>query len=182
MCQSGPACKPLMRRGIHKILMELDGYKPSEESINVGTARRFAFTLKAAPARLEVKALLAGESAQGAEIYVDDQLAGTVPATLTMPAGKHKVEVRRAGLATFAEEVSISAGSLQPLIVRFKDDPKVATAEAPPPTKALSTKTAPPAAVAKTAPPPVAEKAPPPPAVEREWRSLSSRATRATST
>lgn len=159
VCQSGPSCKPLMSRGIHKILLELDGYKTSEESINVGTTRRFSFTLKAAPARLEIKALAAGDAAQGAEIYVDGVLSGTVPTTVSVPAGKHKIEVRRSGLPNFAEEVEVTAGSVRPLVVRLQDSTKApaTAAPTPAPTKA-GAPTPPPAVVVENAAPAAPEK------------------------
>jgi hypothetical protein len=47
----------------------------------------------------------------GAEIFVDGQLAGTTPATLEVPAGKHEISIRMTGHANWAREVLALAGS-----------------------------------------------------------------------
>jgi hypothetical protein len=47
----------------------------------------------------------------GAEIYVDGELSGTSPATLHVPAGSHKVELKSAGKSVWAQQVHVYPGA-----------------------------------------------------------------------
>lgn len=47
----------------------------------------------------------------GSEIYVDNELAGTTPASLRVPIGSHKVEVKSQGKTIWAQDVRIFPGA-----------------------------------------------------------------------
>jgi hypothetical protein len=48
---------------------------------------------------------------KGAEIYVDGELSGTTPATLRVPAGSHKVELKLAGKSVWEQQVHVYPGA-----------------------------------------------------------------------
>lgn len=48
---------------------------------------------------------------QGAEIYVDGELAGTSPTTLRVPTGSHKVELKVAGKNIWEQQVRVFPGA-----------------------------------------------------------------------
>ncbi len=52
---------------------------------------------------------LAGQ--QGAEIYVDGELAGTTPTTLRVPAGSHRVELKSGGKSVWEQQVRVFPGA-----------------------------------------------------------------------
>lgn len=116
-CQSGPSCKPRLAKGTHRLILELDGYKPLEETINVSGPQTLAFTLQPAPARVDIKTLATNQAAQGGEIFIDGTLSGSVPTTIEVPAGKHMIEIRRPGFQTYTEAIEVKGGESRPLFV-----------------------------------------------------------------
>ena len=145
-CQAGPNCKPRVSKGTHRLLLELDGYKPLEESINVAGNQRFVFTMHASGGRLEVRPTSGTSSAQGAELLIDGKLSGAVPAEVEVTPGRHTIEVKRAGHNPYTQEIEVKASETRQVMVSLVEIP------APPP---------PP--VAYLPPPPVALPPPPPP-------------------
>ena len=125
-CQSGPSCKPRMAKGTHRLLLELDGYKPVEETINVTGPQALSFTLQPAPARLDIKNLATNPSARGGEIFVDGKLSGSVPAEIEVPAGKHMIEVRRPGYQPHAETVEVKGGETHPVFIALAAEDRAA--------------------------------------------------------
>lgn len=127
-CQSGLACKLKLKKGPHKLIVELDGYRTMEQTIAVTGAQRFSFKLLSTPATLDVRMLATNQSAHGAELFVDGKLKGIVPTALEVNEGKHLIEVRRGGFQPFAEHVEVKAGEQRPLFVSLTLLPR----EAPP--------------------------------------------------
>jgi len=123
-CQSGPNCKPRMAKGTHRVLVELDGYKPLEETINVTGPQTLTFTLQPAPARLDIKTLATNPAARGGEIFIDGKLAGSVPAEVEVAPGKHMVEVRRPGYQPYAEALEVKGGESHPVFVALNAEAK----------------------------------------------------------
>lgn len=124
-CQSGPSCKPRMSKGTHRLLLEMDGFKSIEETINVTGPQTFTFALQPAPARLNIKNLATNPSALGGEVFVDGKLVGSVPAELEVAAGKHMVEVRRPGYQPYAEVIEVKGGESQPMFVALATEGKI---------------------------------------------------------
>jgi hypothetical protein len=55
------------------------------------------------------KLSLSGDA--GAEIYVDGELSGTTPASLRVPVGSHKVELKSQGKTVWAQDVRVFPGA-----------------------------------------------------------------------
>ena len=110
---SSPTTKIRLSRGPHRVLLELEGYKPVEQVIQVILPQKFTFTLERAPARLEVKSPGTNDTARGAELFIDGAPAGTVPVPVEVPSGRHLVEVRKPG-ATRAEAYALIQRQTKP--------------------------------------------------------------------
>lgn len=128
-CQAGPNCKPRVSKGTHRLLLELDGYKPVEESINVSGNQRFVFTMHAAGGRLEIRPASGSTSAQGAELLIDGKLSGLVPGEVEVSPGRHTIEVKRPGYSLYTQEIEIKAQESRVLMVSLVENP----APLPPP-------------------------------------------------
>jgi hypothetical protein len=144
-CQSGPTCKPNLPRGRHRLILELDGYQSLEETINVSGPQRLTFTLKAAPAKLDIKTLATNTHARGGEIFIDGSLAGVLPALLDVTPGKHMIEVRRAGFLSYTEAVEVKNAEVRAVYVALTTEPtalsqtpSTATAKPDPPPPAIA--------------------------------------------
>ena len=87
-------------RGTYTIILELPGFRPVSKPITVTRSEGFIFTLErqAEPAVLDVRATSSNDAATGAQLFVDGAPVGTVPARVEVPAGKHRIEVKKAGL------------------------------------------------------------------------------------
>lgn len=48
----------------------------------------------------------------GADIYVDQNFVGNTPSTVSVPAGKHAVSVRKAGFQDWTREMNFSGGAI----------------------------------------------------------------------
>src|SRR6185295_4435601 len=63
---SSDAFKVRLNPGAHRLLLELEGYKPLEVTVQVGKGGgRFAFTLERAPGKLLVRAPASSDAARG---------------------------------------------------------------------------------------------------------------------
>jgi len=86
-------------KGTYTIILELPGFRPVQKPITVTRSEGFIFTLdrQARPAVLDVRASGSNDAATGAQLFVDGAPVGTVPARVEVPAGKHRVEVKKQG-------------------------------------------------------------------------------------
>jgi hypothetical protein len=98
-------------RGPVKVIVEMAGFKPQEQSLDVRKSQTLTFTLERAPAmaRLDLQAGVDGGAA-GGEVFIDGADRGTVPNSFDVPAGRHQVEVRKPGYTPFSEWVNLAEG------------------------------------------------------------------------
>lgn len=98
-------------RGITKIILELQGWKPVEQTIDVRKTQTLNFTLERAPqmAKLDLRASSDG-SAVGAEVVIDGARRGTIPNVFELAAGRHQLEVRKEGFKATSDWVDLADG------------------------------------------------------------------------
>ena len=98
-------------RGPVKVIVEMAGFKPQEQSLDVRKSQTLTFTLERAPAmaRLDLQAGVDGGGA-GGEVFIDGADKGTVPNSFDVAAGRHQVEVRKPGYTPFSEWVTLAEG------------------------------------------------------------------------
>ena len=96
-------------KGPVKIIIELAGFKPQEQNLDVRKSQTVTFTLERAPqmARLDLQS--SGEGA-GADVFIDGVNRGTMPNSVELPAGRHQVEVRKTGFKPFSDWFDLAAG------------------------------------------------------------------------
>jgi hypothetical protein len=96
-------------KGQLKIVVELSGFKPSEQVIEVRKSQSYSVTLERAPrmARLDLQS--SGEGA-GAEVVIDGASRGTIPNSFELPAGRHQVEVKKQGYKPFSDWFDLAEG------------------------------------------------------------------------
>jgi PEGA domain len=98
--------------GDNVVILELDGYVPKFETIEVpkgkGKPLRVSYALDRASGTLLVT--LDGV-AKGARVLVDDEDRGPPPLRLQLAAGSHRVEVVAKGRTLFVDTVDVSAGA-----------------------------------------------------------------------
>jgi hypothetical protein len=112
-------------RGDHNIILELPGFKRVEKPVKVTRSQAFLFTLEreAQQATIEVRSV-ANESATGAQLFVDGAMLGSVPGSVQVPAGRHLVEVRKAGFKDFRETVEVREGESRTMVIELTGEKK----------------------------------------------------------
>jgi hypothetical protein len=96
-------------KGAVKIIVELAGWKPQEQNLDVRKSQTVSFTLERAPrmARLDLQS--SGEGA-GADVFIDGVNRGTMPNSFELTAGRHQVEVKKAGMKPFSDWIDLAEG------------------------------------------------------------------------
>jgi hypothetical protein len=96
-------------KGAVKIVVELSGFKPVEQVLDVRKNQPLTLTLERAPrvARLDLQA---GTDAAGAEVFIDGASKGTVPNSFELPAGRHQVEVKKTGFKPYTDWFELQEG------------------------------------------------------------------------
>jgi len=113
-------------RGPVKIVVELAGFKPQEQNLDVRKSQTVSFTLERAPqvAHLDIDAS-PDSGAQGAEVYIDGVDKGTAPNSFELPAGRHQIELKKPGYKPFSDWLELAEGE------RRTRDVSLQKAEAP---------------------------------------------------
>jgi hypothetical protein len=99
-------------KGAVKIVLELSGFKPFEQVLDVRKNTSLSPTLERAPrvARLNLQASADGA---GGDVLIDGVPRGTIPNTFELSAGRHQIEVRKAGRKPFSDWVDLQEGELR---------------------------------------------------------------------
>jgi len=99
-------------KGAVKIVLELSGFKPFEQVLDVRKNTSIQPTLERAPrmARLNLQASADGA---GGDVLIDGVPRGTIPNTFELTAGRHQIEVRKAGRKPFSDWVDLQEGELR---------------------------------------------------------------------
>ncbi len=101
----------LLRPGEYRVVAELEGYRPLDETIEVGLSanQQFALQMEKLPGLLSVSS---GELS-GAEVLIDGELIGTTPLSdAEVSAGLHRLLVRARNHLQHEQEIEI-AGLLE---------------------------------------------------------------------
>jgi hypothetical protein len=113
-------------RGPVKLILELKGWKPVEENLDVRKSQSLTFTMERAPqmAHLDIDAT-PESGAAGAEVFIDGVDRGTAPNSFELPAGRHQIELRKPGYKPFSDWLDVAEGE------RRTRDVSLSKAEAP---------------------------------------------------
>jgi hypothetical protein len=105
-----PITLKLPKGGV-KILVELQGFKPQDKTLDLKKSQTVSFTLERAPqaAKLDLQSSSDG-SATGADVKIDGVSRGTIPNTFELIAGRHQVEVSKTGYKTWNDWVDLTEG------------------------------------------------------------------------
>ena len=131
--QTGESEPLKLPKGAHRLLLELEGYKPLEQTVNLSKGQHLTFKLQAEPARLEIKPPGTNQNSLGGEIFIDGTQVATVPAKLEVSVGRHTIEVRRPGFLVYTDQIDIKQGENRQLLVPLFAEQRAASTPPPPP-------------------------------------------------
>jgi len=96
-------CPKSLENGRHTLAFTLPGYRPTLRIVNLPQENTVNVSLQRAEGTLMIRS-----SPAGATIIVDDKpRAEKTPAMLTLPAGPHKITLRREGSPDYSETIEI---------------------------------------------------------------------------
>ena len=96
-------------KGAVKIVLELSGFKPFEQVLDVRKSTTITPTLERAP-RMAKLDLQSNTDSAGAEVVIDGVPRGTIPNSFELTAGRHQIEVKKAGHKPFSDWVDLQEG------------------------------------------------------------------------
>jgi len=96
-------------KGAVKIVLELSGFKPVEQVLDVRKNTTITPTLERAPRMAKLDLQSSGEGA-GADVLIDGVPRGTIPNSFELTAGRHQIEVKKAGHKSFSDWVDLQEG------------------------------------------------------------------------
>jgi PEGA domain len=113
-------------RGGVKFVVELQGFKPQDKTVDVKKSQTVAFTLERAPqmAKLDLQSTTDGTAA-GGDVKIDGVGRGTIPNAFELVAGRHQVEINKTGFKPWSDWFDLAEGE------RRTRDVSLTRAEAP---------------------------------------------------
>ena len=96
-------------KGAVKIVLELSGFKPFEQVLDVRKNTTITPTLERAPRMARLDLQCSADTA-GADALIDGQPRGTIPNSFELSAGRHQIEIKKAGHKPFSDWVDLQEG------------------------------------------------------------------------
>ncbi|HEX4406158.1 MAG TPA: PEGA domain-containing protein [Polyangia bacterium] len=112
-------------RGPVTIVVELQGFKPQQQQLEVKKSQTVSFTLERAPQLAKLDLQTTDGTATGADVKIDGQGVGTIPNAFDVPAGRHQVEVSKATMKPWMQWFTLAEGE------HHTHDVSLAAAQAP---------------------------------------------------
>lgn len=110
-------------KGDYKLILEVPGYKTVEQTISVGPqSREFFYALEKTNGTLDVRGD-ADPNALGAQVYVNGEAKGTIPASILLAEGRVLVEIKKPGFNDLAQWTEVKAGERITLAPQLKAQP-----------------------------------------------------------
>jgi hypothetical protein len=97
--------------GAVTFVVELQGFKSQQKAMDVKKSQNIAFTLERAPAvaKLDLQSTSDG-TATGADVTIDGVPRGTLPNAFEVAAGRHQIEVHKAGFRPWSQWFDLAEG------------------------------------------------------------------------
>ncbi|MCC6996247.1 MAG: PEGA domain-containing protein [Deltaproteobacteria bacterium] len=111
-----------LNKGDYQLILELRGFQTKTVPITVKKRKQvFANTLdRETVGTLEIVAPSTDDSAVGANVTMDGQNVGTVPAKLEATAGRHQVLIQKEGYNAYTEWVDVKASETRTMSITLK--------------------------------------------------------------
>ena len=115
--------------GDNVIVVELAGYEPASRTFKVARTRRaqqlfVPLVKKAEPPRIEVKADADPKGVAGAQVWLDGEMKGQAPVTLTTTAGRHLLQLKKDGFEQYETWITAAENNTSTLLPQMKENAK----------------------------------------------------------
>src|SRR5690349_3185391 len=112
--------------GDNTIVVELAGYEPQTVTMKVARSRKqqdrfVALVKKAEPPKIDVKADADPKGVAGAQVWLDGEMKGNAPVTMTVTEGRHLLQLKKDGYETYETWISATANNTSTLLPQLKE-------------------------------------------------------------
>ncbi len=115
-----------LANGDNALIVELAGYEPSNKTFKVARSRKVQelfvpLVKKAEPPRIEVKADADPKGVGGAQVFLDGEMKGVAPITLTTTPGRHQLIIKKDGFEANEQWITAAENQTQTLLPTLKE-------------------------------------------------------------
>ncbi len=108
------------------IIVELAGYDVAQRSVKIIRSRKvqeffLPMTKKADPPKIDVKADADPKGVGGAQVWLDGEMKGQAPVTLTVTAGRHLLQLKKDGFETYETWITANENNTATLLPQMKE-------------------------------------------------------------
>ncbi|HEY5947144.1 MAG TPA: PEGA domain-containing protein [Kofleriaceae bacterium] len=112
--------------GDNLIIVELPGYEVAQRTVKVARSRKLQefflpLTKKADPPKIDVKADADPKGVAGAQVWVDGEMKGQAPVTVTVNAGRHLLQLKKDGYETYETWINATENNTATLLPQMKE-------------------------------------------------------------
>lgn len=107
----------ILNRGANTIILEMPGYETATKVIQIRRRATFTFPMVKKVEQSTILVSLGSGDSAGTSVTVDGKGHGALPAQVTVPPGRHVVEVTKAGHQTWRQWVEVKPGERRPVTV-----------------------------------------------------------------
>ncbi|HTL33743.1 MAG TPA: PEGA domain-containing protein [Kofleriaceae bacterium] len=118
-----------MAKGSFTVIIETAGYESMSRQFTVAAVRKtqelfVPLVKKADPPKIDIKADADPKGIAGAQVWVDGEMKGAAPITLTVTEGRHLLQLKKDGYETYETWVPTSNNNTATLLPTLKEIPK----------------------------------------------------------
>ncbi len=120
--------------GSMTLIVELNGYEPATKAVKIARTRKsqdffIPLVKKAEPPKIDVRADADPKGVAGAQVWLDGEMKGTAPITLTTTPGRHQLLLKKEGYIQSEQWITAAENQVQTLMPTLKevDKPKYGT-------------------------------------------------------
>lgn len=115
-----------IKSGEVTILVELAGYEPAQRTVKIIRSRKtqeffLPLVKKAEPPRIDVKADADPKGVAGAQVWLDGEMKGQAPITVTVTEGRHLLQLKKDGYETYETWISATNNNTSTLLPQLKE-------------------------------------------------------------
>lgn len=108
------------------IIVEAPGYEPATRQVRVIRSRKvqeffLPLVKKAEPPKIDVKADADPKGVGGAQVWLDGEMKGQAPVTLTVTPGRHLLQLKKDGFETYETWITANENQTATLLPQMKE-------------------------------------------------------------
>jgi len=115
-----------LANGDNNLIIELAGYEPAMKTMKVVRSRKLQelfvpLVKKAEPPKIDVKADADPKGVGGAQVFLDGEMKGVAPITLTTTPGRHQLVLKKDGYETTEQWITTAENQTQTILPTLKE-------------------------------------------------------------